>query len=252
MATFHLSIKSGKKGKAANHAAYIAREGKHARDEEESDLKASVSGNMPDWADGKPLTFWKKADENERANGAAYREYELALPSELSLEQNTKLMEDFIAKHVGNKPYQSAIHVPTAAIGGVAQPHAHVMVSDRLPDGIDRLPEQHFRRYNSANPEAGGCKKDSGGKNRLEMRAQAISLREDWANLQNAHLAKHGHDERVDHRSHKVRGIDRNPERHLGHVGIKNMSAEEMKDLKTARLQCKAGIDHASNPEAMM
>ncbi len=240
MASFHLSIKSGKKGRAAHHAAYIAREGKHSRDEEASDLKASNSGNLPDWADGKPLAFWKMADKHERANGAAYREYEIALPTELSIEQNTQLVEDFINKVVGKKPYQSAIHVPTAAIGGVAQPHAHIMVSDRLPDGIDRLAEQHFRRYNSANPEAGGCKKDSGGKNRLEMREQTLSMREDWANLQNAHLTKHGHDERVDHRSHKVRGIDRNPERHLGHVDIKNMSDEELQELKATRLKLKA------------
>lgn len=246
MASFHMSIKSGKKGKAANHAAYIAREGKHSRDEETSDLNVSSSGNLPDWAENDPLFFWKKSDKHERVNGATYREYEIALPAELSLEQNTQLVEDFVTKFVGNKPYQSAIHVPIAAIGGVAQPHAHIMVSDRVPDGIDRLPEQHFRRYNSANPEAGGCKKDSGGKNRLEMREQTLSMREDWANLQNAHLAKHGHDERVDHRSHKARGMDSKPERHLGHVGIKKMSDEELQELKAKRLKCKAGIDHNS------
>ena len=180
------------------------------------------------------------ADKYERVNGAPYREYEIALPIELSLEQNTQLVEDFINRVVGNKSCQSAIHVPIAAIGGVVQPHAHIMVSDRVPDGIDRLPEQHFRRYNSTNPEAGGCKKDSGGKNKLEMREQALSMREDWANLQNAHLAKHGHDQRVDHRSNKVRGIDSLPERHLGHAGIKRMSDEELQDLKATRLKLKA------------
>lgn len=240
MASFHMSIKSGKKGRAANHAAYIAREGKHSRDEETSDLNVSSNGNLPDWAENDPLTFWEIADRYERANGATYREYEIALPVELSLEQNTQLVEDFVTKFVGNKPYQLAIHVPIAAIGGVAQPHAHIMVSDRVPDGIDRLPEQHFRRYNSANPEAGGCKKDSGGKNRLEMREQTLSMREDWANLQNTHLAKHGYNERVDHRSHKARGMDSKPERHLGHVGIKKMSDEELQELKATRLKSKA------------
>jgi len=33
-------------------------------------------GNLPAWANGDPAIFWKAADKYERANGAAYREFE--------------------------------------------------------------------------------------------------------------------------------------------------------------------------------
>lgn len=236
MASYHLSIKSGKKGKAANHAAYIAREGKHGKNDETQDLVFRAHGNLPDWAEDDPMSFWKMADQHERANGAAYREFEVALPAELTIEQQKELLMGFINKNIGQKPYQTAIHAPTAALGGVAQPHAHLMFSDRAPDGIDRPAEQHFKRHNPVNPELGGAKKDSGGKPRAELRDEVCSVRESWAQLQNASLEMHGHAARVDHRSHKDRGIDAKPERHLGQSGVKKMSDEERKNFRGAKL----------------
>ncbi|WP_295763836.1 MobA/MobL family protein [Undibacterium sp.] len=227
MASFHLSIKSGKKGSAANHAAYIAREGKHGKDGKQSDLIATAHGNLPYWADENPTKFWASADKHERVNGAAYREYEVALPSELTVDQQKEIINEFIQSEIGIKPFQYAIHSPTAALGGNPQPHAHIMVSDRLPDDIDRPAELHFKRHNSADPELGGCKKDSGGKDRAQLREKLISTRANWARIQNTTLEKSGHEARVDHRSNKARGINTTPERHLGHLGIKKMSSEE-------------------------
>ena len=42
---------------------------------------------------------------------------------------------------------------------GNDQPHVHLMFNERLQDGIERDPEQYFKRYNSKNPERGGLKK---------------------------------------------------------------------------------------------
>lgn len=235
MASYHLSVKSGKRGKAVNHAAYIAREGKHGQDDNKSDLIATSHGNLPDWANENPTEFWRMADRYERANGAAYREYEIALPNELTIEQQKSIVNEFIQSEIGAKPYQFAIHSPTAALGGIDQTHAHIMASDRLPDEIDRLPEQHFKRYNSAKPELGGCKKDSGGKDRGTLREGLINTRENWARIQNAALEKFEHETRVDHRSNKDRGIEAKPERHLGYLGIKKMSIEDKAQYKDHR-----------------
>lgn len=232
MATYHLSIKSGKKGKAANHAAYIARQGKHQRDEDELDLLAQEHGNLPEWANNDPATFWKMADKHERANGAAYREFELALPQELSHADHRALLNAFIEQNIGDKPFQFAIHSPTAALGKTEQPHAHIMFSDRQPDGIERPAEQHFKRYNPTDPTAGGCKKTSGGKDPATLKSEVLSIRESWSGLQNAYLEQQGHAARVDHRSHKERGIENQPERHLGHVRIKMMSADEKSQFR--------------------
>ena len=43
--------------------------------------------------------------------------------------------------------------------GSAAFPHAHLMISERANDGIERSREQWFRRYNAKAPEKGGAKK---------------------------------------------------------------------------------------------
>jgi len=235
MASYHLSIKSGKRGKASSHAAYIAREGKHGRAEKREDLIATEHGNLPEWANGNPSLFWKMADEHERKNGAAYRELEVALPAELEPAQHLALLQEFVRAELSGKPYQLAIHEPIAALGQVKQPHAHIMFSDRKPDGIERTPSQHFKRYNPANPEQGGCKKDSGGREPGILKNELVSRRENWANLQNQFLEANGHTARVDHRSNKDRGIQVSPERHLGHVGIKKLTPEERSGYQSKR-----------------
>lgn len=235
MASYHLSIKSGKRGKASNHAAYIAREGKHGRAEKKEDLIATEHGNLPDWANDNPSLFWKMADEHERRNGAAYRELEVALPAELEPEQHVALLQEFVKGELSGKPYQLAIHEPIAALGEVKQPHAHIMYSDRKPDGIERTPTQHFKRYNPKNPEQGGCKKDSGGREPGVLKNELVSRRESWANLQNEFLEANGHAARVDHRSNKERGIETAAERHLGHVGIKKMTPDAKERYQARR-----------------
>ena len=227
MATYHLSIKSGKRGKAKAHAAYIAREGKYGSNNKGHDLIATEYGNLPHWANDNPSLFWKTADQKERVNGAAYREFEVALPAELSTNENINVVKELVQQEIGEKPYQFAIHSPKAALKNVDQPHVHIMFSDRKPDGIERSPEQHFKRYNPNDPTLGGCKKESGGKDRITLKSEIKALRENVAALLNRSLEKHGHPARVDSRSHRDRGIERPPERHLGYAGIKLMGKKE-------------------------
>lgn len=236
MASYHLCVKTGKRGSAATHSAYITRSGAHAKKRGADHVIATGHGNLPSWANEDPKALWKAADRYERSNGSTYTEFELALPSELSKEQNVDLIGDFIAKQVGERPYQFAMHAPVASIGNVPQPHVHVMVNNRIADGIERTPEQHFRRFNPDSPELGGCKKSAGGKSPSEVRSAMAEVRESWATIQNEHLAKHGHDIRVDHRSLRDRGIGRNPERHLGPARIKQMSTEDKAQHAARRL----------------
>lgn len=221
MASFHFRIKSGKKGNAAEHAAYIARQGKHRIRE---DLVLLESHNMPKWAEQDNGIFWRAADRNERKNGAVYRELEIALPGELSHPQQVELSRELANALVGAKPYVIAMHCPSSSLAGVQNAHIHVMYSDRVPDQVERSPDNMFRRYNANEPEKGGCRKASGGKTSIELRDELIAMRRVCADLQNAALAKHGHAVRVDPRSLKQQGLDRQPERHLGPSKIKRMS----------------------------
>lgn len=224
MASFHHRIKSGPKGSAAEHARYISREGKYS---DREDLIGKGYGNMPQWAAHDPGAFWKAGDKFERANGAVYREHEIALPVELTPVQQRELVDKLVAEMVPGKPYQFAIHAPKGALSSVQNPHLHLMYSDRASDGIERSPEQVFARYNATYPERGGRKKDSGGRNRLAMRDQAIEARRKCADLQNDALERYGHTVRVDHRSYRDQGIQRQAEHHLGQARIKKMSAAE-------------------------
>jgi hypothetical protein len=230
MATYHASVKVGPRGKAASHAAYLAREGKYADLRSGEVLELAESGNMPKWAANSPRYFWQAADTHERANGNAYREFELALPRELTPQQRADLVREFVAQELGERhAYTFAIHNPIAALDGGEQPHAHVMFSDRKRDGIERDPEQYFRRYNARVPERGGCQKEQGStaatqpERFAERKEQLIALRARWAERTNASLAQHGHVARVDHRSLAERGIERPPERHFGGRGVREM-----------------------------
>lgn len=214
-----LSMKVGKAGKAGPHAAYIAREGQYAsRLERGERLEATEAGNMPAWARSSPQEFWQAADANERANGTTYREMEIALPRELTPEQRARLVRDFVQQEIGDRhAYQWAIHTPTAA-DGKEQPHVHLMFSERQTDGIERDPEQYFKRYNGKNPERSGARKGYGPHagetlTREQRTADLKDLRTRWSDMANRHLERAGRDERIDMRSHAERGTGLEPER---------------------------------------
>ena len=219
MAIGRLSMKVGKAGKAGPHAAYIAREGQYANRLERGErLEATEAGNMPAWAQSNPLAFWQAADAYERKNGTTYREMEIALPRELSAAQRIELVREFVRQEIGDRhAYQWALHVPTAADGG-EQPHFHLMFSERQVDGIDRDPEQYFKRYNAKAPEKGGARKGYGPSagqtlTKAERAAELKELRGRWEAMCNAHLERAGVEQRIDMRSHAERGTGLEPER---------------------------------------
>ncbi len=236
MATYHLSVKFGGKGQAANHADYIERKEKY-RDRQ--DLEYSAHGNMPEWARDNPSHFWQAADQFERANGSTYRELEIALPRELTPEQRLELVQDFVRQEAGERhAWSFAIHNPKASIDGGEQPHAHIMMSQRVNDGIERTPEQYFRRYNARYPDRGGAKKDSGNLTPTQQKEQLRELRKRWEVKHNEHMRKHGFERGfIDCRTLKEQGIERRPEVHLG---LKLLDGLMMPSVMTS---CKNGLN---------
>jgi MobA/MobL family len=217
VAHYHCSIKTGAKGAAADHAAYIAREGRFADQERYGAVVAQGVGHMPSWAREEPAAFWRAADAFERENGNTYREFELALPRELSRSHQIALVERFIESELGGQhAYQWALHADQARDGG-EQPHVHVMFSDRIQDGIERGPEQYFKRANRKSPEKGGCLKKSYGATQVEAAEAYRAIRARWGAVQNLALEHQGVEARVDHRSLAGQGIHtREPGVHQG------------------------------------
>ena len=191
MALGRISIKVGMKGKALPHSKYILREDQYAQKNNKLEkLEYIEHGNMPQWAEQNPKLFWEMADLHERKNGSTYREHIITLPRELNESQRLDLVQDWVAQEIGDKyAYSFAIHNPTA-MDGKEQPHCHLMFSERLLDGIERDPNQFFKRYNSKNPDKGGAKKDNTGLMDSVRKTLIKEQRNRWEQLCNKHLAK--------------------------------------------------------------
>ena len=233
MAIPHLTVRVGRKGIAKQHFEYVAREGKAS---EKKDLVMCWSKNMPDWAKDNPKLFFEMADLYERSNGSTYREIEIALPRELDIWSQLELADRFAEQELGTKyAYVVAVHNPKAQDGGT-NPHAHIMFSERVLDGIDRNPEQFFKRYNPKAPEKGGARKEwlvEGSQKDRKEQLKALRLR--WQECCNQFLKEHDVDTEIDMRSYKDQGLPLIPTYHL--LPSKRGSEEHMALLEFAKAQ---------------
>jgi len=164
------------------HAQYILGQGKYEYKDKEVEY---VSNNLPSWAENE-ADFWNEGDYNENINGRVYTEIKLSLPNNLDLENNIKLLDDFIEQTLGNDYYYTAaIHDKESSYEkGTQNIHAHIMFSTRKLDEIDRNRETFFKRANRVTKEKGGCKKE-----RLWMKKEKLfDLRKEWEVLQNKYL----------------------------------------------------------------
>lgn len=146
MATYHLRLKNdtkpnGQKVSAKGHAAYILRVG-----EEKSDLIYAES-QLPSWANRSAQKFFEAATRYEDKGNRRFKELEMSLPNELTLEQNLEIVNAFIAKHLSKHYYAFAIHEKAGAISGEKHPHVHIMFSERLIDDVEREKERPAYKY---------------------------------------------------------------------------------------------------------
>jgi hypothetical protein len=216
---YHLSFRSGSRGRGscarAAHDYITRREEYDGRDRDEAVY--TESGHMPSWAEEDAAVYWDNADVYERANGRLYISADFALPVGLDTDNQSALASAFAHELTDEEqlPYTLAVHSGRDANGNEHNPHAHLMISERQNDGIERDPDQWFRRANSAGPERGGAPKSRTFHGREWME----HARERWATLTNQMLQARGRDERVDHRSYERQGIDREPGEHYGPAG---------------------------------
>jgi hypothetical protein len=157
--------------------------------------------DAPAWAHD-PERLWNAAERAEkRINSTLAREVELALPAIISPEARQGITEAFAEELVGRYgvAVSVAIHTPSRH-GDQRNTHAHILFTTRemTPEGLG--------------------KKTRILDDRKTGPAEVSHLRAYACDLINQALADGGSDERVDHRSFKERGIDREPTQHLGPV----------------------------------
>ncbi|MCQ0090214.1 Ti-type conjugative transfer relaxase TraA [Pelagivirga sediminicola] len=242
MAIYHLSAQIVGKGggrSAVAAAAYrhcarmerdeTAEEIDYSRKSGNAHSEFALPENAPAWlvefADqySPPETsafFWNAVEAKEaRKDGQLMREIVLALPVELSTEQSIELVRDFVARELS----AHGIAADWAYHDIEDNPHVHLMTALRpVTDagfGAKRVPVLG---------DDGVPLRGKDGKIRYEQFAGGLErlreMRMAWAETQNHHLAKHGFDIRVDHRSFEALGIDAVPSKHRG-TASDNMDA---------------------------
>lgn len=197
MASYHLSVKTVKRsaGRTATaSAAYRAGERIHcAREGREHDYTRKqgieetfivAPDDAPDWAQDRSA-LWNAAEAGEsRRNSVTAREWEVALPAELSAEARSQIARDFAQVLVDRYGVAAdvAVHAPHRE-GDQRNHHAHILTTTRVM-GEDGL-EAKTRILDAAK---------TGGVEIEEMRGV-------WAQLQNHALEREDLEQRVDHRS---------------------------------------------------
>ena len=212
MAIYHLSVKaiSRSAGRSATAAAAY-RAGCKITDERTGDIhdytrKGGVESadivlpeGAPEWATNR-AKLWNAAELAEKRKDACVaREFEVALPSELSTAERRRLALDF-AKDMANREgcaVDVAIHTPGKE-GDNRNHHAHILRTTRKVDA-----------------DGMGAKLDTekAGRKRSED-LEAVRVR--WADMTNERLRENGIAARIDHRSLEAQGIEREPTKHLG------------------------------------
>ncbi len=244
MEQIHFEIVSKVRGTAADHIRCILRKGAFV---ERDDFIGWGYDNQPSWARHDPEAFFIASDKYERKNSPAFIAVTFSLPNCLSKEQNLYLARKTMDALARGMPYMFAVHEPIAFQSGVRHPHVHGMLSGRVDDGIDRSPEQTFRRYNDKYPQAGGCKKVGCGIPPAEIKNSTIEMRRIIADTINSELRAHGFNHRVDHRTLREQGIAREPVPYIGAAQFREMRQNRIESARDWERHVEGGASWRSS-----
>jgi len=212
----HISRKNG--SQVTQAAAYRA--GERIRDERTGEiydysdrrdvvykevvLPAELSGRDDmAWTQDRSI-LWNAAEHaGRRCDSRLAREWLVLLPPELTARQRAELVRTF-ATELADK-YRCAIdvciHLPRAGADS-RHHHAHMLMSTRevTPEGFGRRTNLELSGWERRLFGMAGSSKD-----------EYLAIRERWAQVSNEALRQAGLELRIDHRSYKDRGINREP-----------------------------------------
>lgn len=229
MASYHLAVKaiSRSAGRSATGAAAY-RAGVEITDERTGlvhdytrkqgveHCELVLPGDAPEWVQDRAV-LWNAAEAAERRKDAKVaREYEIALPAELSPVARRELARAFA--HEVSARYGVAVDIAVHAPGRDGDQrnhHAHLLTTTRRigPEGLGEKTRELDVKGTSA--------------------AEIDQLRERWAVLQNQALERAGLEERVDHRSFERQGLDLEPTVHMG-PAVSNMERKAEREAREA------------------
>ncbi|TZG32921.1 Ti-type conjugative transfer relaxase TraA [Agrobacterium sp. B1(2019)] len=192
-------------------------------------------GLSADWALDRSR-LWNAAEFAEKRKDARVaREFEIALPHELSPEGRLKAARAF-ARDLANRygaAVDFAIHSPSEH-GDIRNYHAHVLMTTRQV-GRTGLGEKTYLEHKNARLLAHGM---------ATTDMQLRDIRQAWEGIANRQLQREGLDVRIDHRSHAERGLELSPTEHMG-VHASQMQQQGMA-VERGRLDDEAARQNAA------
>ena len=164
--------------------------------------------------------LWNSVEQIEKSNNSQLaREIEIALPVELSREEQTRLVREYCSSQFVSKGMCADFNIHDTGSGN---PHAHILLTMRPLDEKGAWAAKSKKEY---------VLDESGEKILLpsgRYKTRKIDLmdwnrqenadlwRKAWADMANDFLEQNGSAERIDHRSNAERGIDEIPTVHMG------------------------------------
>ncbi|WP_280120291.1 MobQ family relaxase [Sangeribacter muris] len=232
MASYHCSIKPVSRGNGRSSTAAAAyRAGVCIADERTGEVhdytrKKGVDYTelvLPEGVSFNREQLWNAAENAEKRKDARVaREFELALPAELTPKQRRELATNFAKNLVDRYGVAAdvAIHEPSRK-GDQRNHHAHILITTRKISVQGLGEKTDLEREDKALRAQG----------KPSCRKQIEALRADWATRCNRTLERAGHEARVSHKSLEAQGINREPTSHLGPVA----TAMERRGIQTER-----------------
>lgn len=194
-------------------------------------------------------TLWNAVEQIEKSSKAQLaREYEVALPVELSREEQIKLVRDFAKENFVDNGMCVDFSIHDKEDGN---PHAHIMLTTRPIEQDNSWGVKQRKEYIL----------DKNGQKQYDKKKQTYKCktvkttnwdskeflqrsRESWAEKVNQELERKNVPQRVDHRSYNEQGIEQIPTQHIGvsanameKRGIESQRGNENREIKKANGQ---------------
>ncbi|HGD0511771.1 TPA: MobQ family relaxase [Streptococcus agalactiae] len=183
-------------------------------------------------------TLWNSVELFEKnSNAQLARNFIISLPKELSIEENKKMIEEYIQTNFVKEGMIVDLAIHDESREGNQNIHAHIMTIVRPINKDGTWGQKSKKEY--ILDEKGEKVLNKNGKPRTRKvelttwndKGNVEKWRENFSNLCNEYLAKNKIEKRVDHRSFKRQGIKQIPTIHLG----ASASAMERKGIRTEK-----------------
>ena len=191
-------------------------------------------------------TLWNSVELSEKSNNAQLaREVEIALPVELSREEQTRLVREYCSSQFVSKGMIADFNLHDT---GGGNPHAHILLTMRpLDEKGAWLPKSKKEYVLDENGERIRLPSGRYKTRKVDLvdwnnRENAEVWRRAWADLANEFLERNDCPERIDHRSYERQGIEQIPTVHVG-VSATQM---EKKGIVTERGELNRNIKAAN------